>query len=369
MDVKIIAAVFLWIALGAFVYATRKRRLWSGLFLMVFTVLSVLLLAEFIYRKFMVEPQKISTVNEYYRQDSTIGFHFEPGVIPAVEYFEGGDTIYNTRYTIVADTNNKGIDYPMRAGYRSDTSSREVVFLGCSFTFGEGLPDSETLASQFGKLTNISTVNRACNGLGVHQVYELFLSEYGKQDNRNRVFVYSFFSEHFFRSLGMYSWNVAGPYFTLDGDSLVNHGPYYKTKPVFGHRLAQVASLRGTFSFVREYIERAALKMAKRKLTEDDLKPGFVMFRKMAEMAMKTGSRFIFLDWDDPAVHTGSSVLDSAISTGRVNEMARGTNSSVLNINSALDRSNSAYYIPKDGHPNGLANKLIATFLSKHIGN
>ncbi|MBL7739005.1 MAG: hypothetical protein JNK14_07290 [Chitinophagaceae bacterium] len=366
MDTKIVWATAILAILGIAVYKTRKMKFRSNLFLFLFMTLFALLIAEFAYRFFFREKAIFSTVNHYYNTDPYIGFRFNPGIIKAVEYVENGDTIYNTHYTILPDTNNFGIDYPMRKGYKSDTSIKETVFLGCSYTLGEGLADEETLAWQYGKLAGTSTVNRGCNGMGVHQVYELFKREYAGEDNHNRVFVYSFFHEHFFRAKGIYPWNVAGPSYIIAGDTLLNQGPFYKVKTMYWQKISKAASFLGTFTFISDNIERIATDRAKRKLSDENLAPLYLMFRQMAEIAEKTGGKLILLNWDSDPPKTGSAILDRDIVDGKIIKTLSHTSAKVLPVRQVIDYSIKQYFIPGDGHPSALANKALAEYLLEH---
>jgi hypothetical protein len=366
MDIKIIFLIFLLVVFGFCIYKTKKRKGLSNLFLSLFVTLFLLLLTEFVYRKFFREKQIISTVNLYYKPDSLMGFRFDPGRIKAVEYFENGDTIYNTWYTVLADTNENGMRYPMRKGYKSEKEGKETVFLGCSITFGEGLADEETLPYQYGKLTDISTVNHACNGLGIHQVYQLFRLKYARRDNHNRVFVYSFSSDHLLRAHGLYSWNVAGPYFVLSGDTLISKGPWYKFKRVKGHRLVQVVSFLGTFTFIRDNLERIMSKKSLKALTENDFAPYYLMLRQMAEIIQQSGGKFIILNWDDKSRATGSKILDRDIAEKKINQELIHTGAIILPVPPVID-SRKEYHIAHDGHPSALANKVLAQYLAGHI--
>lgn len=368
MDSKILLLIVVLVILGLCVYKMRKKKAWANLFLFFFTMLLTLLISEFIYRNFFRDKTIISTVNNYYRGDPYIGYRFDPGTIKAIEYFENGDTIYNTSYTILPDTNGFGINYPMRKAYRSDTPGKETVFLGCSYTLGEGLADEETLPYQYGKLSGISAVNRGCNGMGVHQVYELFKNEYARQDNHNRLFVYSYFFEHFFRAKGLYKWNVAGPYYVIAGDTLFNKGPFYKVKTLYWQKFAQAASFLGTFTFISDNIERIAVNRAKENITEDDLKPIYLMLRQMAEIIERSGGRFILLSWDDNPPKTGSDILDRDIITEKIATEIGHTGARVLPVRQVINFSQKEYSIPHDGHPSALANKILAEYLLKNAG-
>ncbi len=365
MDIKIIFFIGLAGLLAFLIYKTRRRKALSNVLLFCFVGLLTLLLIEFGYRNFFSERKIISTVNNYYKNDTVVGFHFDPGTIMAIEHFENGDTIYNTHYTILADSDTHGFAYPMRIGYKAERSDSETVFMGCSFTLGEGLADTQTLAYQYGQLTNTSTIIRACNGLGTHQVYTLFNEKYGNRDNHGRVFVYSFFSQHLFRALGLYSWNVAGPRYVLEGDSLVNKGPWYHNQSRISNMPHYISCL-GTFTFIRDKLDDILLNSRLRKIKAEDLAPMYAMIREMAMSIQQSGGKLIILDWNAPGVKTGSKVVDNDIAENKVAKLITPFNAKVLPV-SAVIGAQPAYYIPHDGHPSALANKVLAQYLAQNI--
>jgi hypothetical protein len=365
MDIKIIFFIALECLLALAIYKYRKRKAISNFILFCFVGLLALLLVEFGYRNFFGERKIISSVNNYYKTDTVVGFHFDPGKITAIEHFERGDTLYNTHYTILPDSDTHGFAYPMRMGYKAESGDSEIVFMGCSFTLGEGLDDDQTLAYQYGRLTNTNTLIRACNGLGTHQVYTLFKEKYSNRDNNGRVFVYSFFSQHLFRALGLYSWNIAGPRYVLAGDSLVNKGPWYRNRSSIS-RLPHYASFLGTFTFIRDKLDEIVLNDRLRKITAEDIAPMYAMIVDMAASIRRSGGKLIILDWNAPGVKTGSNIVDKDIEENKVAKLIAPFRGQVLRV-SAVIGSQPQFYIPHDGHPSALANKVLAQYLAQNI--
>jgi hypothetical protein len=366
MDIKIIGLILLDIVLIFCVYKTKKRKKVSNLFLAFSALLLGLLLAELAYRNLFKKKVAIMTANSFFRLDSSLGYCLDTGYIKADRYFPG-DTIFSTHYTILSDTDSYGKSYPFRKAYKSDTAGKETVFLGCSFTFGEGLGDEQTLSYQYGKLTNTSAINRGCNGFGVHQVYQFFKSKYANRDNHDRVFVYSFFFEHILRASGVYVWNCGGPFFIIQGDTLYNKGVSYKVKPIKGARLAHYGSFMGTFTFIRDYVQRIALKKSIQELTDNDFAPSYLMLKQLAEMINKTGGKLVILNWDNSLSNSPSKILNQNIRDNRIEKELSNTGAVILPVSGALDLKNDKYLIPRDGHPSALANEVLAKYLAENL--
>ena len=64
---------------------------------------------------------------------------------------------------------------------RDSANTRHALFFGCSYTFGDGLNDKETLPAFYYKNdTSFNTYNYAFGGYGIQQMYEIL-----KKDIRN----------------------------------------------------------------------------------------------------------------------------------------------------------------------------------------
>lgn len=369
MDPKIVFLVLLLIFLGCNVYETRKNKTLSGLLLAFFVLLLVILTTEFFYRNFFRPRRRQTTTNSFIALDLRTGFKWkDTGRVKAVENFAGGDTVFNTSYTFLPDTILNGTSYPFRKGYKSDSGNRETVFLGCSVTFGQCLPDEETLPWQYGKITGTSAVNRGCNGFGIHQVYQLFKLKYAGQDNHNRVFVYSFLSDHFLRANCIYKWNIGGPYFVISGDTLLDKGPLYNYKIAPGLRLSYYGSFCGAITFVRDKLDNIMIRKAINALDEKDIAPCYLMFEQMARTIRDTGGKMIILNWDNGySKFKQSKILNQDSINNRIKKTVSPYGAIVLPVSAVIDFSNPGYTVPNDGHPSALANKVLAEYLSKNI--
>src|SRR5690242_18443286 len=139
MEKKILAVIILVILLFFVAFSLRKRKGISNLLLGITAVLASLLVVEFVYRVFIKKKDGTDTIQPQplYVYDSVLGYTFnKPSIYSVVNRFPNGDTVYNTTYTILNDTLPAGVHFNFRKGYKSDSSKKEVVFLGCSLTFG-----------------------------------------------------------------------------------------------------------------------------------------------------------------------------------------------------------------------------------------
>jgi Glycosyl hydrolases family 16 len=102
----------------------------------------------------------------YCRNSDTLGFAMlKNNVITSKEYFKDS-LIYEVKYS--TDENGHRITPPIHAN--ADTKS--IVFLGCSFVFGKGLNDKESLPYivQDSLKNKYKVYNFAVNGYGPHQL-------------------------------------------------------------------------------------------------------------------------------------------------------------------------------------------------------
>lgn len=368
MEKKILALITLVLVLFFVAFFLRKRKGISNLLLGMATVLASLLVVEFVYRVFIKKQDASDAVQPHslYIRDSVLGYTYNtPAVYSVINSFPKGDTVYNTSYTILNDT-LPGIHFNFRKGYKSDSSNKEVVFMGCSLTFGQGLTDTQSLPYCYGAAANVSTLNMACIGYGIHQIYQLFNSKFSTQNNHNRIFIYPFFYDHILRANGIYGWNNAGPYFDIDHDTLANRGPLYKYKSLKGNKLASYASLFGAFQVIKDVLHGAAYRAAAKNLSEADYQRCFIMLSEMAKKINSTGGRFIVLDWAD---YNWFYKPLSDISKEKINQQLHNLSKSgvlVVPVASIINMKDLKNFIPTDGHPSAAANQTIAQWLATH---
>jgi hypothetical protein len=345
---------------GAFLL--RRWKWFSNLCLTGASVLFILLAAEFIYRWFFRQKEPVA-INQCgtncFQHDSLLGFKPAlPGNWKIVTVARGIDTIVNTSYTIVADTFHSGLNYDHRMGYSDDSSQKEAVFLGCSFTFGSSISDSATLPYQLGRAAHLSTVNLGCPAYGLHQVYELFISKYSKADNHKRVFVYSLLSDHFYRAAGVYEWNVNGPYFEQQGDSLIYKGPVHNNIRMPYRRAPYLLSFFGGLSLVYDKLDDMLLRKRMKAFSKKEYDRIFLMLREMNAGIAKTGGKLIILNWDRS--NWGYQGYEFPFQQQLDKDAGNFT---TINVSSILNYNDPSNFIPLDGHPTYIANQRIAEYL------
>ncbi len=145
--------------------------------------------------------------------------------VNVIKRFKGsGDTIYNVNY---------GFDGGIRDTPGSKLEGQEfTLFLGGSFTFGEGVNDHETLPSAYAQLSeDVMVRNYGFHGYGPHQSL-MTLEEDILQDSSLFTYeeghvYYLFIPDHIKRMLGRAPWDTRGPYLYLE-EGILKYGGTFK---------------------------------------------------------------------------------------------------------------------------------------------
>lgn len=370
MEKKILVLIAFNLLLFYFAYKSRNRKLLSNVLVAGAATLASLLFIEFGYRLFFKKRYATDKVHPFmlYAPDSLIGYKYnQPLTYTVVNSFAGGDTVFNTSYTILNDTIKSGIQFNFRKGFNSNRSNKETIFLGCSLTFGVGLADTQTLPYYYGAAANVSTINMGGIGFGIHQVYQLFNLKFGQSDNHNRIFIYSFFYDHILRANGIYNWNNAGPFFDVQNDTLVNRGPLYKHKHLKGDNWAFYASLFGAFTVIKDNLHQIAYRAAGKNLSEVDYNRCFIMLQEMARKINNSGGRLIILNWGKYTEdHRPLSDLSKTNIERNFNALSQ-YGAQVIPVESIIHFTDKKNFIPIDGHPSAVANRAIASWLANNV--
>lgn len=110
-----------------------------------------------------------SYAGERYFTRSDLGVSARPGIHAIGKTARDGSAVYDVRYTIGAD------------GFRvtpaaARPGARRINFFGCSFTFGEGISDDETLPYHVAKAGGFDVRNFGFHGYGPHQALAILTS-------------------------------------------------------------------------------------------------------------------------------------------------------------------------------------------------
>jgi len=182
----------------------------------------------------------------FHLPDDELGWRSLPGTYLYDPYTAQGAKI---RMTIEADGSRA-------TGHERVAGGREVLLIGCSFTFGQAISDEETLGWRLQELLPRATVkNFAVSGYGTVQA-SLLLEERLRETGAAPIVVYGFADAHEIRNVAQPLWirllaiasrkgMVALPFATLDAEGhLVHHPPYHHPMWPLRRTLAVVSVLQ-----------------------------------------------------------------------------------------------------------------------------
>lgn len=376
MDITLLYLLGLNLFLFLMVRLTRKKRIWKAIFSFLFTTLVTLSVVELAYRFFIRKTAYIESGNfggSMNQLNSTFGYTVK-GIpdISHIKVTKSGDTVYNCHYSIIPDSGFNKQDINHRAAFHTERAiDSEFVFLGCSFTFGSGINDSQTLPYIAGKEGNISSLNLGGSGWGTHHVYQLFSRKYSEiPDTTKRVFVYSFIPDHVLRAKCVHTWSLNDPYFEVQGDSLHLAGSAYKNSSYARwHVITRILSLNRTLSFISDLGNIIITMSASKNVNDEDYKRVALMMESINKSIQKRGDRFIIVHWND---YKGLTPKDPSIISKE--QMAgifaglKAQGAEVVNVSEIFDINDPANFIAKDNHPNQIANDRIARKLLQMTG-
>ncbi len=241
-------------------------------------------------------------------------------------------------------------------------NSIPIVFFGCSFTFGDGVSDDETLpyVFQVGSKNEYKAYNFGLNGYGPHQMLRIIESGLiervlGKNPD---VAIYGVLTDHIGRCNGNYPYDVSGPKYVLNDKNEVEFAGKFVDSKVYRFMLHQLD---------KSYLIRRILLFTlshKRNTKDMDLFTGIVA--KSRDLLMsKYNCRFYVLVW------TWNDGVDKDVPY-IISELEH-KNMEVIIVKDILDRFNddpAKYYLHEcDGHPSALAYKRVSDYLLDYLHN
>ena len=270
----------------------------------------------------------------------------------------GSERIYDVTYSID--------DHGLRItpGVKASTAPRGAfLFFGCSFTFGEGLNDDETLPYDFARELGFAypVVNLGFSGYGPHQMLKRI--ESGMLDavvsGPVRAAVYVALPSHVDRAAGRAWWDPVGPKYLLDSQGIARYaGPFMSVPeplvPMFYQLLQRIET--GPSLLAGRVVDLVLSARA------DDLPLRIRTFTGIVARAAQLlkeryRAKLSILYWDD------RSALSEAILTSLA-----ASNFQTIKVSEIIPLGRrEAYQIPKDWHPTAAANELLAKELSKRI--
>ncbi|MFM7023655.1 MAG: hypothetical protein ACKOXB_11830 [Flavobacteriales bacterium] len=232
------------------------------------------------------------------------------------------------------------------------TKNKQAIFLGCSFTFGEGLNDEQTLPWLCAQNSEYNTLNLACVGYGPQQALLQMRSLHLTPDKETKV-IYVYIDGHIQRVNGFLSvvnsYGKDFPYPQLEDNSLVMY-------PSFSEKSPALASLYAALK------DCQTMQYFNTNLPLFTQERHYELFGKTIEelareVKKKYNNELVIL------IYPGSEQHNEVLEHVNINLIQ------VLDYSSLCTKGDEKYFFPKDGHPNALVNQMIARRILKELFN
>lgn len=165
--------------------------------------------------------------------DDNLGYRLLPNLTVPVTKKANDEVIYSVVYR----TDNAGRRVVPDSA-RQEDADKFIAFFGCSFTFGEGVSDTDTLPNQVArKMPGYCVYNYAVPGYGPAQMLELAKSGFVRDTipQNNGIVVYTIFFDHLNRAVGRMLPVIQHahhfPCYRLQGDTPVRTGNFDTERP------------------------------------------------------------------------------------------------------------------------------------------
>jgi hypothetical protein len=185
----------------------------------------------------------------FFLPDARCGYRAAPSAATTCSRTFGGRPVFNVVYT--TDRYGRRASPVGTPGKRD----RHALFFGCSFTFGEGVEDTATLPSQFGRFAPAYVpYNYGLCGYGPQQTFEKLLDPAlsGEVPERDGIAVFTYLVGHEDRAIGrmrvVTEWGSSMPMWRLDDGRLVREGLFSAAHPLL-FDLYRFASRSETLSY------------------------------------------------------------------------------------------------------------------------
>lgn len=338
-------AFFLCFALAVWI-ATQFRSNWIRNTAVVGASVMLFLTAAETYALVVYNPSVLIQTAGFTRLDPVLGWGPRPGI--------GHQTKYDLKTRkVVAD-----VDYTIEPrGIRrtiSASSGPTVAFFGDSMTFGQWLPDSETMPQLFADLTGrrMHVLNLAVSSYGPQQFLraletDLFADILGKP----KLFVYMTAQFHVQRTSCMLGFVLLAPRYKL-----VDGRPEFQ-----GPCRGLIYALLARTSIYKAFVEPALLR-----IRQEDIDLYIAILARAGEITReKYSAPTVIVYLRDPPFARLSGFSDDEI-------MRRLRDAGLKVIDGSLDPRDfpgQLLEIPNDGHPTGVANLARAKMLYNAFDN
>jgi len=269
----------------------------------------------------------------------------------------GGEAIYDVVYTL------DGFGRRVTPVQGSEQRTRFMAFFGCSFVYGHGVNDNETLPYYVGELcSQYRPYNYGLRGQSPQRIMEYIQQgRLGEEiTEREGIAVYAYIPHHLDRVIGAMpcfnAWIAEHPYYFLDEAGRLVHGGTFRTGRPWRSRLYDALwdwPVLNWFSFTLP---------TKRTREDIDLLTAIICASKMSFEQQFPGCPFVFLyfyrNLADPAIKWDDYLRESVESKG-----VQFIDATAWQTEEILTK-----YLLPDYHPKPVMHKRVAQELVHGLG-
>ena len=324
---------------------------------------------------------------EIIKNDEPLGYRYKPGTSGRShkQLSNSFKTIYDVTYTIDLHGNRLT---PSSSDFSKASTGKRALFVGGSFTFGEGLDNNETLPYYFQEKSGIKSINAGMGGYGAHQALKIIEDEkiFSERSGGENVdfYIYRIIPNHINRAAGYSPFDPQGPCYELNQSSKPTYlGSFIdcgKRETLPEKALEQYLPYLGSKepwseSLILRFIPGQLLPTTlynKTSYKESDVKRFVAITREMKDIASARGANFLALI-EDIAISPGNSCgKEEPFASELIKELKligiTTLRQSKAYSQSLCDPDNPLIISIHDLHPNKRANMFSAQFLANYIG-
>ena len=294
--------------------------------------------------------QEFNNSGAFFVTEPLMGHRPGAGETTTARMYYGDEQIYDVVYTINAD--GLRISPPEAP---SDPV-RCVLFLGDSYTFGEGVNDQETMPYQVGVKAHGQwrVRNFGFSGYGPHHM--LAALETGLVERAAKCdpkfAIYQAHPHHVTRAAGKWWWDRYGPRYMLQADgTVVRHGNFGDAG-----RPGWMSDLLDQSTLAQRLNDNPTTTPA-----DVDLFNGIVSASRRLLQQRYPGIEFVVLYWN---------VTDGEVFARMFTDGSAAGPMTIYPLSKILpewEHMQERYTLPHDVHPNPLAHRIIADYVVDHI--
>lgn len=242
------------------------------------------------------------------------------------------------------------------------SAERQVLFLGCSFTFGEGLEAEETVSFLFNQKSAkaFDIQNRGFSGYGPQHMLAMLQHrdlELLRNADAHHKAVYTFIPDHIRRAAGKIPWVRTGPRYEVVDGEIVYKGSFNFQSEEYQGTSANMRRIKTALFKSRLFYQVFVF----RDVTDKDIERTVAIIAESARILEVSGYQFYMIFWD---IHHLDYVFRGKQFSYFVEQLSE-QRINVLFASEVIKPDEIEKYTihPKDAHPNRLANEKLARLL------